>query len=763
MTASVAPLLALAVLLADSAHARVMVVASGTGEATLLDVSSGSVVKRVPLSGAARDVAIAPDGVRGYVSAGAGVAAIDLNARAKVADVQLTSTVLAMAMSKDGRRIAAVRRGAVDVIDPATMTPIRSANLGKLGRAPRAVAVSADGAKGVVVLDAKRIAVVDLVGGGVRRVKLEGATGVAFAPTGRHAYILTATKKRTALVTVDTSAGKVGRAIRTARGPGGSLAVTANGKRVIAGAGDGAKVTAVFDLTTGRVVARTATGSGPGHPAVAPDGVRLYVADQRAGTISVLSALSYRRLSVRRLRAGERPRALAVQPGVGLITGTPGPDKLTGTRLADRIDGLGGDDTLLGGRGGDLLHGGDGADTVDGGADGDQLFGDAGSDRIFGHQGNDIIDAGPDPDYANGGTGDDEIDGGDGDDSLDGGEGDDVIRGGEGNDRIVETSLGNDVLLDGGPGNDYIDGNRGTDVIDGGDGDDTLFGGPGGEKIDAGAGNDTIDGGTGGDGIYGREGNDAIRGDAGRDTIYGAAGEDQLDGGSGDDYLSGGDGADEIVAGPGADTVSGGRGADDIRVADGDHDVVDCGSGRDTVYVEQDAPTRDTLKSCETVIPVPAEPATDAPPPSNNIFGTVGDDVLTGTEGADSLFGNDGHDVLFGNGGDDYVDGENDDDELHGGLGNDSLHGRGGNDIVLGNEGDDHITGDRGNDTINGGPGNDTIFGNLDDDLIAGDDGDDRIQVVGGGFDRVSCGPGNDTVFADATDEVATDCEDVRR
>ena len=179
-------------------------------------------------------------------------------------------------------------------------------------------------------------------------------------------------------------------------------------------------------------------------------------------------------------------------------------------------------------------------------------------------------------------------------------------------------------------------------------------------------------------------------------------------------------------------------------MADGDHDVVDCGPGRDTVYVEEDAPTRDTLRSCEIVVPVPAEPATDAPPPSNNIFGTVGNDMLFGTEGADSLFGNDGNDVLFGNGGDDYVDGENGDDELHGGPGNDALHGRGDNDVILGNEGDDPITGDRGNDTINGGPGNDNIFGNLDDDIIAGDEGDDRIQVVGGGFDRVSCGDGKD-------------------
>jgi Ca2+-binding RTX toxin-like protein len=758
------PALALCALaLASAAQARVMLVASGQGTATLLDVSSGALVARVPLPGAARDVAIAPDGVRGYVAAGATVAAIDLNARAGLTAVTLRGTPVAMAMSASGKRIAALRKGAIDVIDPATLTIVRSVALGAHARKPTAIAVSADGVKAVVALDAQRIAVVDLVGGSVKRFKLANVTGVAFAPTGRHAYAATSSRKSAALVTVDTSAGKLGRAIRTRPGPGGSVAVTANGKNVIVGAGPGARVTVVYDLARGRVTTRLAAGTGPGHPAVAPDGVRLYVADERAGTISVLSALSFRRLSVRRLAGGERPRALAVQPGVGLISGTDGPDRLTGTRLADRVLGLGGDDLLYGGRGADVVDGGDGDDTVDGGADGDTLAGGTGADHLYGQQGDDVLDAGPDNDYANGGTGNDTIDGGDGDDSLDGGEGDDIIHGSAGNDRIIETSLGNDVLLDGGDGNDYIDGGRGTDVIEGDAGDDTLLGGPGGEKIDAGDGNDTIDGGTGGDAIYGRDGNDAIRGDAGRDTLYGAAGNDQLDGGSGDDTLSGGDGADEIVAGPGADVVTGGRGPDDIRVADGDHDIVDCGTGHDTVYVEQDAPTRDTLRSCETVIPVPAEPATDAPPPSHNIFGTVYDDLLVGTDADDSLFGNDGHDVIYGGAGNDYVDGENDDDELHGGLGDDSLHGRGGNDVILGNEGDDSITGDRGNDTINGGPGNDTIFGNLDDDVIAGDEGDDRIQVVGGGHDRVSCGDGKDVVFADATDEVAPDCEDVRR
>src|SRR3954451_23134737 len=90
----VLPMLVLlvALLCATPAQARVMLAATGEPVATLLDVQSGALVARVPVAGAARAVAIAPDGVRGYVAAGAGVAALDLNARARVGDVQLTRT-----------------------------------------------------------------------------------------------------------------------------------------------------------------------------------------------------------------------------------------------------------------------------------------------------------------------------------------------------------------------------------------------------------------------------------------------------------------------------------------------------------------------------------------------------------------------------------------------------------------------------------------------------------------------------------------------
>ena len=321
---------------APAAHARVMLVATGNASATLLDVQSGALVTRVPVAGASRAVAVAPDGSRGYVAAGAGVAAIDLNARTRAGDVQLTGTVSAIAISASGKRLVAVRKGALDSIDPLALTVTRSVDLGAKARKPAAVAISADGAKAVVALDAKRIAIVDLLGGGVRQMKLAGVTAIAFAPTGRNAYAATATRKGATLTTVDTARGRLGRALRTARGPGGGVAVSGDGHHVIVGPAAGSRVTAVFDLKAGKVATRVATGEGPGRPAVAPDGVRLYMADERAGTISVLSALSFRRLTVRRLPGGGRPRGLAVQPGVGLITGTEGPDKLTGTRLGDR-------------------------------------------------------------------------------------------------------------------------------------------------------------------------------------------------------------------------------------------------------------------------------------------------------------------------------------------------------------------------------------------------------------------------------------------
>src|SRR3954449_12200968 len=74
-------LLALALLAPAAAHARVVLVATGDGTATLTDVATNQVVARVPVGGRTRAAVAAPDGSRGYVAAGARVVGIDLATR----------------------------------------------------------------------------------------------------------------------------------------------------------------------------------------------------------------------------------------------------------------------------------------------------------------------------------------------------------------------------------------------------------------------------------------------------------------------------------------------------------------------------------------------------------------------------------------------------------------------------------------------------------------------------------------------------------
>jgi Ca2+-binding RTX toxin-like protein len=761
--ASLLPAVAAALaLLPGAADARVVVVAGTDGAAHLTDVLSNARVARLPLGAPGRAAAAAPDGSRGFAAAGRRVVAIDLETRAVAGAVAVPGVPAALAVAADGSRLYAARPGALDVIDPVALRLLGTIPLGR--SRPTALAVSDDATRAALALDARHAGIVDLTAGRlIRRLRLARPSGVAFRRGSTEAWISSPSARGGRLVRFSADGRLLARWRLGRLVGGGGLAWTRNGRLAIVGGDRGQAVTAVFDLRRQRLHARIRTGRGPGRPAVSEDGTRVYVADGGDDTVSVLSALSFRRLAVQRLPAGARPAGLAVQPGLAVRLGTDAPELIRGTRGRDRVVGLGGDDRLGGGREADVLLGGPGADALTGGAADDVLDGGEGDDRLSGQSGNDQLLGGAGHDSANGGTGNDRLDGADGNDYLDGGDGDDSIVAGPGDDRIYEARLGNDFLLDGGPGDDYVRGGRGSDRrILGGEGNDTLLGGSGSEMVDGGDGDDVLDGGTGGDILFGRAGSDSIRGEAGRDTVYGSTGADAVDAGSGDDRLSGGDAADELVAGPGRDQVSGGRAGDVIRVADGDADVVDCGTGRDTVYVEEDAPARDRLRNCETVLRVPAEPATDAPPASN-IFGTAGDDVRLGTPGDDSLFGAAGNDQLFGEDGNDYVDGEDGDDLLRGGNGDDEIHGRNGNDLILGAPGDDAITGDRGTDTINGEAGDDVINGNLDADVLAGGEGDDRIQAVGGGFDRIDCGPGQDTVFADVDDAVNASCEQVRR
>ncbi|MGB3634088.1 MAG: calcium-binding protein [Rubrobacteraceae bacterium] len=111
---------------------------------------------------------------------------------------------------------------------------------------------------------------------------------------------------------------------------------------------------------------------------------------------------------------------------------------------------------------------------------------------------------------------------------------------------------------------------------------------------------------NGSDVLYGTAGEDVICGMAGKDRIYAKGGDDKLKGDRGVDRIVGGAGDDKIKGGMGRDTLLGRAGHDILRggsfrkVNDGKRDVLDCGSGVDTVYF---TPGVDVVRNCEILNP----------------------------------------------------------------------------------------------------------------------------------------------------------------
>jgi hypothetical protein len=271
--------------------------------------------------------------------------------------------------------------------------------------------------------------------------------GVAFPRSGSLVWVSTTDGVLSAL---DRVSGRRRAKIALKPGVGAALAISPDGTRAAVGANRGSRAAAIVNLGTRQLAARVRTGAGPGAPAFATEGPRLYIGDGGGDTVSIFSTLSLRRLGTQRLGRGTHPRALAVQPGLAVKLGTEGPDQITGTRGRDRLEGLGGDDVLRGGRADDSLLGGLGNDDLGGGASNDLLDGGDGSDRLAGQAGNDTLLGAPGNDTLYGGTGND---------TLDGGLGIDSISGSAGNDSLVGPSNdGSQDTLDGGLNTDACQG-----------------------------------------------------------------------------------------------------------------------------------------------------------------------------------------------------------------------------------------------------------------------------------------------------------------
>ncbi|WP_051366712.1 M91 family zinc metallopeptidase [Hamadaea tsunoensis] len=210
-------------------------------------------------------------------------------------------------------------------------------------------------------------------------------------------------------------------------------------------------------------------------------------------------------------------------------------------------------------------------------------------------------------------------------------------------------------------------------------------------------------------------------------------------------------------------------------IYDGDHVIVNTGTGNDDVQISIDPKTGlqvVTVNGQQYFFPAGADivvrggegndKITVAPGTNvhvtliggmgdDEIHGGGGNETVLGLDGNDRLYGGDGNDRISAGAGRDYVDGQGGDDVLSGGMGDDTVYGLGGNDQISGGEGQDYLEGAEGNDTVYGNAGNDIISGGRGDDTMRGGAGDD-VVYAGRGTDLSDGGSGTDKVFGEKGD-----------
>ncbi|WP_323000750.1 calcium-binding protein [Denitromonas sp.] len=499
-----------------------------------------------------------------------------------------------------------------------------------------------------------------------------------------------------------------------------------------------------------------------------------------------------------------------VKFGSGSVSGSAMDSTLFGSTSTDYLYGQSGDDQLVGSAGNDYLYGGNDNDLLIGGAGNDFLSGDAGSDTyVFGRgDGQDTvynydIGASVDTIVLSGGLLPEEVSLSRMSDNLivsivgttdkltvqsyfnqdaAGPYVVDQIRFENGTiwdvatvkTLVLQATTGNDTLY-GYATDDVLDGQGGNDYLYGKAGNDTLNGGAGSDQVHGEDGNDNLDGGFGNDYLYGGNGSDTLVGGADNDYLYGGNDNDVLTGGAGNDYLSGDAGSDTYVfgRGDGQDTVynydtavgsvdvialSGGLLPSEVSLSrTGDNLVLSIIGTTDKLtvqsYFNQDAAGPYVVDQIRfengtiwdvTKVKLLVSQGTLG---DDQMYGSVGDDVLDGLDGNDSLYGKAGNDTLIGGAGNDSLQGEDGEDILDGGAGNDYLTGGNGSDSLDGGAGADHLTGGNGNDNLIGGADNDYLYGGNDDDVLTGGAGNDYLSGDAGSDTYVfGRGDGQDTV-----------------
>ena len=222
---------------------------SGAHSLAVFDVATGAKVTSIDLPSAARDVVIAPDGDRAYVTTSSGLSVVDLGTNSVVTTVAGASGD-DLAMEPAGQRVF-VADGAskVTLFDTATNTVTGSITV---GTQPRAIVANSAGTRAY--------------------------TGNNDPPS----YSISTVDLTNNTSPVETASGNLSRPENLGILPDGSKVYAAN-----FGPGAGGNTVGIFDPVAGTVGSVT-VGTTPTAAVTNPPGTKVYVANRDSSSISVI-------------------------------------------------------------------------------------------------------------------------------------------------------------------------------------------------------------------------------------------------------------------------------------------------------------------------------------------------------------------------------------------------------------------------------------------------------------------------------------------
>lgn len=274
------------------------VVNEGSASVSIIDTKTDAVIATIKIGERPRGLAVPTGAERLYVIHEDGtLTERDLYAKSESGGTKLGHMPRSIALSPDGRLLAAAVKGRAEIVllDPATMRVVKRIPT-RGGNDPanavfspdgRWIYASADDSPSLEVIDVKQGAVTTSIDVGPR------LRGIAFVPNGSRAYVAAAQDGE--VVVIDVARQAVLARVRTAAAPS-VVTPHPDGKRVFVSTAAAGKVQ-VLDTSLNRIVGEFEACSGPSGMASTPDGHKLYVTCGPANQVAVIDTSTYKRLA----------------------------------------------------------------------------------------------------------------------------------------------------------------------------------------------------------------------------------------------------------------------------------------------------------------------------------------------------------------------------------------------------------------------------------------------------------------------------------